>query len=91
MKNRIIVLLTLLCGVISGLNAQDKAVSEDISVDGTQRNMLVYAPADLPENAPLLISLHGMNQDAPYQQNMTNWEAGMPEKYLKSCLSNISK
>ncbi|MDO5129761.1 MAG: hypothetical protein Q4D64_07560 [Prevotellaceae bacterium] len=53
--------------------------------------MLVYAPADLPENAPLLISLHGMNQDAPYQQNMANWEAGMPEKYLKSCLSNISK
>ncbi len=50
------------------------------SVDGTQRNMLVYAPADLPENAPLLISLHGMNQDAPYQQNMANWEAGMPEK-----------
>ena len=61
------------------------------SVDGTQRNMLVYAPADLPENAPLLISLHGMNQDAPYQQNMANWEAGMSEKYLKSCLSNISK
>ena len=55
-------------------------MSEDISVDGTQRNMLVYAPADLPENAPLLISLHGINQDALYQQNMANWEAGMPEK-----------
>lgn len=80
MKNRLIVLLTLLCGVLSGVNAQDKAVSEDISVDGTQRNMLVYAPADLPENAPLLISLHGMNQDAPYQHNMANWEAGMSEK-----------
>ena len=91
MKHRLLFLLTLLCGVLSGAKAQDKAVSEDISFDGTLRNMLVYAPADLPENAPLLISLHGMNQDAPYQQNMANWEAGMPEKYLKSCLSNISK
>ena len=80
MKNRIIVLLTLLCGVLSGVNAKDKAVAEDISVNGLQRNMLVYAPADLPKNAPLLISMHGMNQDAPYQQGMANWEAGMPEK-----------
>ena len=55
-------------------------MAEDISVNGLQRNMLVYAPADLPENTPLLISLHGMNQDAPYQQNMANWEAGMSEK-----------
>ena len=55
-------------------------MAEDISVNGLQRNMLVYAPADLPKNAPLLISLHGMNQDAPYQHNMANWEAGMSEK-----------
>ena len=80
MKNRIIVLLTLLGVVISGLNVKDKAVSEDSSFDGTQRNMVVYAPADLPENAPRLISLHGMNQDAPYQQNRVKWESGMAEK-----------
>ena len=75
MKHRLLLFFTLLCGVLSGANAQDKAVSEYISVNGTQRNMLVYAPADLPENAPLLISLHGMNQDAAYQQKMANWES----------------
>ena len=73
MKHRLLLIFTLMCGVLFGAKAQDKAVSEDISVDGTKRNMLVYAPADLPENAPLLISLHGMNQDAAYQQKQSDW------------------
>ena len=55
-------------------NAASKATSENITVGGVSRNMLVYAPSDLPTNAPLLISLHGMNQDAAYQQGMANWE-----------------
>ena len=72
-----------MCGVLFGAKAQDKAVSEDISVDGTKRNMLVYAPADLPENAPLLISLHGMNQDAAYQQKQSDWESiAKEEKFV---------
>ena len=83
MKHRLLLFLTLLCGVLSGANAQDKAVSEYISVNGTQRNMLVYAPTDLPENAPLLISLHGLNQDAAYQQGMANWESiAKEEKFV---------
>lgn len=46
---------------------------EDIKVGSTTRNMIVYAPKDLPENAALVISLHGANQDAAYQRNQTNW------------------
>ena len=41
-----------------------------ITVNGTQRNYIVYAPKNLGENRPLLISCHGMNQDANYQKGM---------------------
>lgn len=80
MKNRLLFLFGMLCCVFSGAMAEDKAISEDITVDGTKRNMLVYAPADLPDNSPLLISMHGMNQSAAYQQGMANWEAVAKEE-----------
>lgn len=47
---------------------------EEIQVGTSTRNMLVYAPANLEQNSPLLLSLHGMNQDIAYQQNQTKWE-----------------
>ncbi len=47
---------------------------EDIQVGTNIRKMLVYAPEDLKQNSPLLLSLHGMNQDIAYQQNQTKWE-----------------
>jgi poly(3-hydroxybutyrate) depolymerase len=47
---------------------------EDIQVGTSVRKMLVYAPSDIKENSPLLLSLHGMNQDIAYQQNQTKWE-----------------
>ncbi len=37
--------------------------------------MIVYAPANLPAGRPLLISMHGMNQDANYQKGQANYEA----------------
>ena len=49
------------------LNAQD---FKTINVGGQNRQYLEYVPADLGTNRPLLISMHGMNQDAPYQKNM---------------------
>lgn len=36
--------------------------------------MIVYAPANLPKNRPLIISMHGFNQDAAYQQAQAKWE-----------------
>ena len=46
------------------------ARADNITVNGTSRNYIVYAPANLGENRPLLISCHGMNQDANYQKGM---------------------
>ena len=48
--------------------------AENITVDGVQRNYIVYAPSNLGSKRPLLISCHGMNQDANYQKNMLKIE-----------------
>lgn len=47
---------------------------ESIRVGTSTRNMIVYAPAGLPAKRPLLISMHGYNQDAGYQQSQANYE-----------------
>nr|MCR4769544.1 dienelactone hydrolase family protein [Bacteroidaceae bacterium] len=47
---------------------------ETINVGGKNRTMIVYAPQNLPANAPLMISMHGMNQDAAYQQSQAKWK-----------------
>jgi len=44
--------------------------ADNITVNGTSRNYIVYAPKNLGEGRPLLISCHGMNQDANYQKGM---------------------
>lgn len=51
------------------------AKAEDFVSGGITRNMIVYAPKNLPKDRPLLISLHGMNQDAAYQSNQANYQA----------------
>ena len=48
---------------------------EKIQVGNSTREMLVYVPRNLPDYAPLVISMHGMNQDAAYQKGMANWAA----------------
>jgi len=48
---------------------------ENIKVGTTTRNMLVYVPQSLGTNRPLVISMHGYNQDANYQQGQAKWEA----------------
>ena len=63
MKHLISLLLLLMAGTIC-------AHADNISVNGTNRNYIVYAPKNLGENRPLLISCHGMNQDANYQKGM---------------------
>lgn len=50
-------------------------MSKNITVNGVARNMLTYAPKNLPDNSPLVISLHGYNQDAAYQREQTQWES----------------
>ena len=50
------------------------AAADDLQVGGVTRNMIVYAPTSLPQNRPLVISMHGLNQDAAFQQSQTKWE-----------------
>ncbi len=63
--------LLLLLTAASTLSAGE--TREKIKVDNTTREMLVYVPDNLPEYAPLVISMHGMNQDAEYQKGMAHW------------------
>jgi poly(3-hydroxybutyrate) depolymerase len=51
------------------------AYSETIQVGNTSREMIVHAPGNVAANSPLVISLHGMNQSASYQQSTTHWDA----------------
>ena len=48
---------------------------EEVTVNGTKRTLISYAPANLPKQAPLIIACHGMNQDAPYLQNAAKFES----------------
>ena len=50
------------------------AAADNVNVNGTYRSMNVYAPKNIEKGRPLIIQMHGMNQDAPYQQNAAKWE-----------------
>ena len=63
MKRNLILALFAVAAMLPGK-------ADNITVNGTQRNYIVYAPKNLGENRPLLISCHGMNQDANYQKGM---------------------
>jgi poly(3-hydroxybutyrate) depolymerase len=47
---------------------------ENIQVGTTTRTMLTYVPANLAANRPLVISMHGSNQDAAYQKDHSMME-----------------
>ncbi len=65
-------LLAFLC--LSSLAAMAEG-PEKLVVNGKTRNMIVHVPENTPQNAPLVISLHGFNQSAEYQRNTTAWDA----------------
>lgn len=44
-----------------------KQESVDITVNGKSRNMVVFTPNTVPENMPLMVVTHGMNQNPEYQ------------------------
>jgi poly(3-hydroxybutyrate) depolymerase len=46
----------------------------NLTVGNSSRSMYVYAPSGIEANKPLVISLHGMNQDINYQKNQAKWE-----------------
>ena len=48
--------------------------AETLKVGNQTRSYITYVPRNLGEHRPLLISCHGMNQDANYQKNMLKIE-----------------
>ena len=71
MKQLITIVLMALSLVTS---AQHQFTNVTLRVGSADRTMKVYAPAGLQSNRPLVISLHGLNQDPDYQQNQARWE-----------------
>ena len=57
-------LITILC--VAGIMPIE---ADNITVDGTSRSYIVYAPKNLGENRPLFIFCHGSGQDANYMLN----------------------
>ena len=55
--------------------AASTSMADDIKVGSTTRSMIVHAPTGIATGRPLVISMHGMNQSASYQQSTTNWDA----------------
>ena len=58
---------TLLLLSVTLVSQAYKKQSIDINVNGQKRNMVVFTPNSLPDNSPLFIVTHGMNQDPEYQ------------------------
>ena len=50
-----------------------KSINDYKKVSVSGRNVYVYAPSGLADNSPLLLSLHGMDQDPNDQQSNTHW------------------
>lgn len=51
-----------------------KSINDYKKVSVSGRDIHVYAPSNLAPKSPLLLSLHGMDQDPNYQQQNTHWE-----------------
>lgn len=65
-----------------------KSINDFKKVSVSGRDVHVYAPSGVADNSPLLLSLHGMDQDPNYQQQNTHWEtvadtAGFVVAYLR--------
>ncbi len=71
MKHLQKLMCTLVCMLLLSSNLM---ALEYLQVGSKTRSMIVYAPANIPQNRPLLINMHGLNQDAAYQQAQAQWK-----------------
>ena len=65
MKLKLFTTIFLLCTFFQSQAYKKQSI--DITVNGQKRNMVVFTPNSLPDNSPLFIVTHGMNQDPEYQ------------------------
>lgn len=57
-----------------GFGGGGKSINDYKKESVSGRDIHVWVPANLPAKSPLLLSLHGMDQDPNYQQQNTHWE-----------------
>lgn len=57
------------------LSTEGMKAQESIQVGSTARQMIVYAPAGIKQNSPLVISMHGMNQTMYDQKSQTQFQS----------------
>ena len=65
MKRSTITFLLIIFCILQAMAYEQQSIN--ITVNGKQRNMVVFTPNTLPEKSPLMIVTHGMNQDPEYQ------------------------
>lgn len=75
MRHTILILLLCIAGMIP-------MKADNITVDGTSRSYIVYAPKNLGENRPLFIFCHGSGQDANYMLNTQFRDTQNPERKI---------
>lgn len=75
MKHTFLLMLLLLAGLTT-------VKADNITVDGTSRSYIVYAPQNLGENRPLFIFCHGSGQDANYMLNTQFRDTQNPERKI---------
>lgn len=75
MKNLIQFLNHLITSVALLTFSAAQAESVNFTVGSISRNMIIHAPSGIESGRPLVISLHGLNQNAAYQQSQAALDA----------------
>lgn len=75
MRHSILFLILFIAGLLP-------TKADNITVGGTSRSYLVYAPKNLGENRPLFIFCHGSGQDANYMLNTQFRDTQNPERKI---------
>lgn len=92
MKKIFLPILTLTLWFVCNEASAYKKTSVDIMVNGQSRNIVVYTPNSLPDNSPLMLVTHGMNQDPEYQFNADKmYELIDTAKFVVAYLRGINK
>ena len=73
MKRKLI--LSLMLGTMTLVASAGKYVNGSVTVNGKKRTYIAYEPTKLDSMPAMLISCHGMNQDANYQKGMLSIDA----------------
>lgn len=67
-------ILSAIAGALALVSGGQAVENASLNVGGSNRTMMVYAPKNIEKDRPLIIQMHGMNQDAGFQHDAAKWE-----------------